>query len=134
MRGWPASAAPPPPAPLLRWWLQRWPWPVDLAIAAIREGSELTLVRLGLGYFTPSGPSLAPYLPVGVKKPSRCRAPREPWWWAPAVESADSGEHCSWYVQTTDEPYPRVGQPRAAVVRAAHPGHGPQHPRQWQGL
>ena len=97
--------------------------------------NELTLVQPGLSYFTPSGPSLAPCLPAGdLKKPSRCRAPREPWWWAPAVESADSGEHCSWYVQTTDEPYPRVGQPRAAVVRAAHPGHGPQHPRLCQCL
>ena len=120
---------------LFRRWLQRWPWPVTLAIVAIREGNELTLVQLGLSYFTPSGPSLAPCLPAGdLKKPSRCRAPREPWWWAPAVESADSGEHCSWYVKTTYEPYPRVGQPRAAVVRAAHPGHGPQHQRLCQCL
>ena len=88
---------------LFRRWLQRWPWPVTLAIVAIREGNELTLVQLGLSYFTPSGPSLAPCLPAGdLKKPSRCRAPREPWWWAPAVVSADSGEHCSWYVQKAD--------------------------------
>ena len=90
---------------LLRQWLQRWPWPVDLAIAAIREGSELTLVRPGLGYFTPSGPFLAPCLPAGdFKKPSRCRAPREPWQWAPAVVSAGSGEHCKWYVKIADSP------------------------------
>ena len=65
---------------------------MDLAIAAIREGSELTLVRLGLGYFTPSGPSLAPCLPAGdLKKPSRCRAPREPWQWALAAVNTVSG-------------------------------------------
>ena len=59
---------------------------MTLAIVAIREGNELTLVQLGLSYFTPSGPSLAPCLPAGdLKKPSRCRAPREPWQWAPAV-------------------------------------------------
>jgi len=78
---------------------------VDLAIAAIREGSELTLVRPGLGYFTPSGPSLTPCLPAGdLKKPSRCRAPREPWQWAPAVVSAGSGEHYSWYVKIVNGP------------------------------
>ena len=53
---------------LFRRWLQRWPWPVTLAIVAIREGNELTLVQLGLSYFTPSGPSLAPCLPAGNLK------------------------------------------------------------------
>ena len=48
---------------------------MDLAIAAIREGSELTLVRPGLGYFTPSGPFLTPCLPAGdLKKPCAPRA------------------------------------------------------------
>ena len=49
---------------LFRRWLQRWPWPVTLAIVAIREGNELTLVQPGLSYFTPSGPPFAPCLPA----------------------------------------------------------------------